>query len=88
MTPKSQERNVRSKKTRKAAAAEVPSEGEYIDFDGTEYAAAHVAGAVAALLSVRRDLIGKPKEVKDILLRTAVDLDERRCTKAPACLMY
>jgi len=46
----------------------------YIEFDGTQFAAAHVAGAAAALMSARNDLIGKPKEVKDILLRTAVDL--------------
>jgi subtilisin family serine protease len=42
--------------------------------DGTEFAAAHVAGAAAALLSVQPTLIGKPQELKDILLRTAVDL--------------
>jgi subtilisin family serine protease len=42
--------------------------------DGTVYAAAHVSGAIAALLSAQRELIGRPLEVKDLLLRTAVDL--------------
>lgn len=42
--------------------------------DGTDMAAAHVAGAVAALLSVRPDLIGHPEEVKKLLLSTATDL--------------
>jgi hypothetical protein len=46
--------------------------------DGTAYAAAHVAGAAAALLSARRELIGRPLEVKDLLMRTAVDLKRER----------
>ena len=37
-------------------------------------AAAHVAGAAAALLSAKPELIGKPQDVKELLLRTAVDL--------------
>lgn len=48
--------------------------GPYQVKDGTSYAAAHVAGAAAALLSLQPDLIGKPLKVKEILLRTAVDL--------------
>jgi hypothetical protein len=46
--------------------------------DGTSYAAAHVAGAVAAILSVRPELIGHPQAVKDLLMRTAVDLKRER----------
>jgi serine protease AprX len=52
-------------------------EGEqalYREQTGTSMAAAHVSGAIAALLSVRRDLIGKPDEVKKLLLSTATDL--------------
>jgi hypothetical protein len=46
--------------------------------DGTEFAAAHVSGAVAALLSVQRDLIGRPLDVKTLLMRTAVDLGREK----------
>ena len=50
----------------------------YQQLDGTSMAAAHVAGAAAALLSVRRELIGKPEELKEILMRTATDLQRTR----------
>jgi serine protease AprX len=46
--------------------------------DGTSFAAAHVSGAIAALLSVQRELIGRPLEVKELLLRTAVDLGREK----------
>lgn len=46
--------------------------------DGTAYAAAHVAGAIASLLSVRPELIGRPLEVKELLMRTALDLGRER----------
>jgi subtilisin family serine protease len=58
----------------KASRKPVTSEEEYCIADGTQLAAAHVAGAVAGLLSVRRELIGKPREVKGLLLRTALSL--------------
>ena len=58
----------------------------YQQFDGTSMAAAHVAGAAAALLSVRRDLIGKPEEVKEIFLRTATDLQRTRETQGAGLL--
>lgn len=47
---------------------------EYTISDGTGLAAAHVAGAAALLLAARTELIGDPERVKDILLRTAVNL--------------
>jgi subtilisin family serine protease len=50
----------------------------YRELDGTSIAAAHVAGAAVALLSVRRELIGKPEDVKQIFLRTATDLQRTR----------
>ncbi len=50
----------------------------YQRLDGTSVAAAHVAGAAAALLSVRRELIGKPQDVKQILMDTATDLQRTR----------
>jgi hypothetical protein len=47
---------------------------QYREDSGTSLATAHVAGAVASLLSVRRDLIGQPEKVKEILLNSAVSL--------------
>jgi hypothetical protein len=46
--------------------------------DGTSFAAAHVSGAIAALLSAQHELIGRPLEVKDLLLRTAMDLGREK----------
>lgn len=37
-------------------------------------AAPHVSGAIAALLSVRREFIGRPEVVKQILLDAATPL--------------
>lgn len=45
---------------------------------GTATAAAYVSGAIAALLSVRRESIGRPMKVKDLLLATAEDLKRDR----------
>lgn len=44
---------------------------------GTSMAAPHVSGAIAAFLSVRREYIGQPGEVKALLMRTATDLGRR-----------
>lgn len=50
----------------------------YDEFGGTSMAAAHVSGAVAAFLSVRREFIGRPERVKQIFLETATDIGRVR----------
>lgn len=44
---------------------------------GTSMAAPHVSAAIAAFLSVRREFIGRTKEVKDIMISSATDLGRR-----------
>lgn len=58
----------------KSADAAHVGAAEYIEDSGTGRAAAHVSGAIAAFLSVRHELIGKPEMVKQIFLDTATDL--------------
>ena len=50
----------------------------YIDQSGTSMAAPHVSGAIAAFLSVRREFIGNPEEVKEIFMKAATDLGRDR----------
>ena len=58
-----------------AGAAGDPQDlARYIEDSGTSMAAAHVSGAVAAFLSVRREYIGQPQLVKQLLHDTATDL--------------
>jgi subtilisin family serine protease len=47
----------------------------YVEDTGTSMAAPHVSGVVAALLSVRRHLIGQPEDIKQVLLKTAQSLN-------------
>lgn len=50
----------------------------YIDDSGTSTAAPHVSGAIAAFLSIRREFIGRPEEVKRIFLENATSLGRER----------
>jgi subtilisin family serine protease len=46
----------------------------YVEDTGTSMAAPHVSGAIAALLSARREFIGRPEDVKNIVVGSATSL--------------
>jgi serine protease AprX len=46
----------------------------YIERSGTSMAAPHVSGVIAGLLSIRREFIGRPEQVKKLLMENATDL--------------
>jgi subtilisin family serine protease len=56
-------------------AAVLKVHGRYKEDSGTSMAAPHVSGVIAAFLSVRREFIGQPENVKKIFLATATDLN-------------
>ena len=47
----------------------------YIEDSGTSMAAPHVSGAVAAFLSVQREYVGQPDEIKQIFMSSATSLN-------------
>ncbi len=47
---------------------------EYVEDTGTSMAAPHVAGVLAAFLSIKREFVGQPELVKDLLTKSAMDL--------------
>ncbi len=69
-----------SKLAKAFAASGTPAEPGVAYFreeSGTSMAAPHVAGAVAALLSTRREFIGRPEAVKAVLVASCVDLKRK-----------
>ncbi|MCZ2860667.1 S8 family peptidase [Blastococcus sp. VKM Ac-2987] len=50
----------------------------YAEQSGTSMAAPHVSGVVAAFLSARPEFIGRPRAVKELLMRCATDLGRER----------
>ena len=53
---------------------EKSSDITYVEDSGTSMSAPHVSGVAAAFLSVHREFVGRPDDVKRILLDTASDL--------------
>jgi len=56
----------------------LPGRAYYVEDSGTSMAAPHVSGAIAAFLSIRREFIGRPLEVKRIFLESAIPLGRER----------
>jgi subtilisin family serine protease len=50
----------------------------YVEMSGTSMAAPHVSGLLAAFLSMRKEFISRPDEVKRILLANCTDLQRDR----------
>jgi subtilisin family serine protease len=60
------------------AAAAPAIRAFYVEDSGTSMAAPHVSGAIAAFLSIRREFIGRPLDVKRIFLESAIPLGRER----------
>jgi subtilisin family serine protease len=61
-----------------ATAEEDSKAAYYVEDSGTSMAAPHVSGAIAAFLSIRREFIGRPLDVKRIFLTSAIPLGREK----------
>ena len=68
----------RAAKKGAAKTAASPSKSAYVDDSGTSMAAPHVSGAIAAFLSIRREFIGRPEDLKRVFLESATPLGRER----------
>jgi subtilisin family serine protease len=59
------------------ARQEVPG-ATYVEDSGTSMAAPHVSGAAAGFLSVHQEFLGRPEDVKRVLMESATDLGRAR----------
>ncbi len=61
-----------------ASAREQVGDATYVEDSGTSMSAPHVSGVAAAFLSVHREFVGRPDDVKRILMASAGDLGRER----------
>jgi serine protease AprX len=61
-----------------AGAGEKSGRAVYVEDSGTSMAAPHVSGAIAAFLSIRREFVGQPEQVKEIFTSSATSLGRER----------
>lgn len=47
---------------------------DYLEDTGTSMAAPHVSGVIAAFLSIKREYIGQPEKIRELLTQSAMDL--------------
>jgi subtilisin family serine protease len=73
-----QEKALKEREGPPAEVAGGATRAYYVEDSGTSMAAPHVSGAIAAFLSIRREFIGRPLEVKRIFLESAIPLGRER----------
>ena len=64
----------------------VPRSDAPVELDGTSMAAPHASGAAALLMARHRELVGKPRRVKQILCDSATDLGRERAFQGAGML--
>jgi serine protease AprX len=69
-----------------AAGRNATGGAHYVEDSGTSMAAPHVSGAIAAFLSIRREYIGQPEEIKRLFMQSATDLKRDRAFQGSGLL--